>query len=211
MKAIIFGASSHTSLGYHIGHYLESKNKYTIIYTSRSGKLGIKCDVNEPKQILSILSKERPDLVVYAAGIFNKPQTLGSLKKIAPIRDHILAKSFGALMLADAIAKRPSVKKIIMLGGRAISSDPGFATYSIANGALWALVSFFAKHNHTTKIFYIDLPLVENTTMARSYISLGGDSGSQTKIDSVTHVIEKILKNKYKSGSRIVINKKSEL
>ncbi len=157
MKAIIFGASSNTSLGYSIGEYLKLKNKYEVIYSSRSGKLGVKCNINSPKQVYSILSKEKPDLIINAAGVFHKPQILGSFKNTDLTNNHILTKSFGALILAEAAAKTQSVKNIIMLGGRAISSHPGFASYSIGNGALWALVSFFATHTKTPNIFYIDL------------------------------------------------------
>lgn len=207
MKAIIFGASSYTSLGYYLGQYLKHTHGYDILYASRFGKLGIRCDINNSKKVITILSKEKPDIVINAAGVYSRPQVLGIFKEFDKAKSHILSKSFGALVLADAAAKVPSVKCIIMLGGREISSNAGFAAYSVGNGALWALVSFFANHHPATNIFYLDLPLIKNTTMGKHYSALKGNSDEQTAMQSVTRIIKKIIQGRYRSGSRIIIGK----
>lgn len=211
MKTVILGASSDKSLGYHIGTYLEKKSGHSVVYASRSGKLGIKCDTNEPKQVGALLANEKPNLVVYAAGVYSEPQILGSFKKYTEVNSHILSKSFGALVVANAVAATPSVKTFIILGGREISSDPGFAAYSVANGALWALVSFFAKHKKTPKIYYVDLPLIKNTTMGQLYTISHGSSVDQASPETIIDTVSKIIDNKYRSGSRIIVCKKLDL
>lgn len=217
MKVVIFGASSHTSLGYYIGDYLAHKNKYDVIYASRSGKLGLKCDVTNPKEISSVFSKQKPNLVIYATGVFSKPELVGKFKDWEPMKKHILAKSLGILVLANEAIKSKSMRKLIVLGGRDISAEPGFAAYSIGNGALWSFVRFFAKHKKEVATYYVDLPFIKNSTMEKNYMqtkngfSLSTFNKSSTDIKVLNDIIQKIIKGKYKSGSRFIVDKKSKI
>jgi hypothetical protein len=168
MKITIFGASSKESIGYFVGNSF-SENGNAVVYASRSGSLGVKCDINDPESVSSFFKEEMPDIVINAAGVFSPPQKLGQITEWESMRAHILAKSFGNLVLADA-SQRFGVKRLIVLGGRALSSHPGFVQYTIGNGAAWALASFAARHNvlHTT---YIDLPLIRNSNMGKLYLA----------------------------------------
>ncbi|HAR54860.1 TPA: hypothetical protein DCR79_01025 [Patescibacteria group bacterium] len=212
MKIIIFGVSSKSSVGYLLGQQLNAHDKLQIIYASRSGKLGYKCDITNPRFVQKLMSKEKSDVIINAAGVFSTPQKLGNFNDWSKVKQHILARSFGSLILADAAIKSSNVKKIIMLGGRATSSDAGFAAYSTSNGALYALTQFISQYTKLS-VYYVDLPMITDSTMAKALLGSGPKLTAikSTDVKMITAVIKKILSNKYRDGTRIIVNKESKL
>src|SRR5262245_39741520 len=101
MKILIVGATSKESVGYNAGEALR-EHGHTPAYASRSGKLGIVCDIGNPNQIRRLLVREKPDVIIHAAGVFSSPRALGRIDEWKKVRAHLDAKSFGALALADA-------------------------------------------------------------------------------------------------------------
>ncbi len=129
MNILIIGASSKNSIGYIVGEKLKIHHEHSVVYTSRNGKLGLKCDVTHPRNVRRILLKTKPGVVVLAAGVFTAPKILGSIRSWSRITEHILAKSLGPLVLANAFTslKPKRVRYFIALGGRAVSSESGLA------------------------------------------------------------------------------------
>lgn len=214
MKILVIGASANASIGKLIGDQLK-QNGHEISYASRSGRLGLICDTTTPKQVIDLLSRQKPEIIIHAAGVFSKPNKLGAINDWENIKYHFLAKSLGALAVVNAATRCRNVKKIIMLGGRKISSAEKFASYTIANGALWSLVEFTARHT-AMEIYYLDLPLVSNSAMSSLYLSTlpkaekKSLSEQQIPADKIIRVIQRIIAGKYKNGSRIILGNKAQ-
>ncbi|HEY4517247.1 MAG TPA: NAD-dependent epimerase/dehydratase family protein [Candidatus Paceibacterota bacterium] len=204
MRILIVGASSKKSIGYLVGECLKKKG-HNILYASRRGSLGEKCDLLIQADVLRLFRSFQPEVVIHAAGVFTRPQRIGKAKMHSKMADHILAKSYGTLALLDAARRTPGVRHAIALGGRAVSSDPGLAIYTAANGALWALTQFAAQHlsNHFAT-YYVDLPLIENSTMARRLFPESSPDGS-VSAGGVAVVVEEALRGQHQSGRRIVL------
>ncbi len=205
-KVLIVGASSKTSIGYHVGEYLR-EHGYEAVYASRSGKLGIKCDLKNPSQVKKMLAAEKPEIVIHAAGVFCPPQVLGEIDQWSEVFAHIDAKSSGALVLANALIVVGTVHTFIALGGRETSSEPDFAMYTISNGALWGLIRFMATH---TKInsYFLDMPFITSSTMNKAYQETTGKRPLGENMNVVFFTIEEILNGKYENGKRILLGQK---
>src|ERR1043166_2275332 len=170
MKVLILGASSKKSVGYLVGEYLRSQG-HQATYVSRTGKLGIACDITNPRHVKKIVSRLEPDILIISAGDFMPLVPIGSFKDWDAVRSTLAAKSFGPLVAANKFAstKTSGPKFLIALGGREISASPLLAAYTVGNGSLFALVRFLARH---TKIraFYIDLPAIAGTAMMSRFV-----------------------------------------
>lgn len=206
MNILIIGASTKTSIGYSVGEFLR-ENGHCVQYASRGGKLGLRCDVTQAKSIVAAIKKTKPDVVILGAGLFLRANRIGSLRDVEKIKAHLLAKSFGALMLADALVAQKNAAMLVVLAGRDISGNPGFSPYSIGNGALWNLVRFVNKHTRF-RAFYIDLPFVEGSTMQKQFskaIRRAKQKGS-IATDKVIRAVAKIVRGSEKR-ERIVLGK----
>ena len=208
MKVVILGASSKKSIGYHVGEHLVAAG-HKVVYASRSGKLGLRCDSTNPRQIFGLLKKEKPSVVINAAGVFLPSVRLGLARDWKKTEQHLLAKSLGALVVLDAAIAVKGITHFIALGGREISGDPGFAAYTAGNGSLWALVRFAAKHTRI-KTYFIDMPTIEGSTMESKHLQRMRLTGSRVsvKAEVVTNAVVEILSGKHESGSRIILGKR---
>lgn len=209
MKILVIGASSKNSIGYQVGEHLRHSGNHTPIYASRSGKVGVRCDITDQKQVRLLVTKMQPDVVILGAGVFAKPANLGTIRDWKKSIAHIQAKSIGALAVADAMAgskKRP--RSLITLGGRDISASTSFAPFTVGNGALWALTRFVAKHT-SMRAYYIDLPFVYGSAMAKQYSKqTGKNMDSVISLEMVARAIERILKGTARNGARIMLGEK---
>src|SRR4051812_46883534 len=124
MKILILGASTKSSIGYQVGERLRVGG-HTPVYASRSGALGHVCDLTDPEAVKKLFITERPDAVIYAAGIFVQPAELGKIKDGERVREHLAAKSLGAVIALGA-AVMASAKLFIVVGGRELSAEPAF-------------------------------------------------------------------------------------
>lgn len=206
MNILILGASLKTSIGYTVGELLQTEG-HTITYASRSGKLGVQCDITDPRSIKKVVATSKADAVIIAAGIFLNSGHVGKLKETDRVRQHLLAKSFGALVVADAlVAARPDAQ-LIVFGGRDVSGDPGFAPYTIGNGALINLIKFLDRHK-SVDAYYLDLSFVEDSTMEKAFAARTGKSTKHGNIAvaDVAAAIRKILLRKERRR-RIVLGK----
>jgi NAD(P)-dependent dehydrogenase (short-subunit alcohol dehydrogenase family) len=199
MNILILGASSKTSIGFTTGEVLRLHG-HSVVYGSRSGKLGTRCDVTKPKEVRRLMAKTRPDVVILAAGVFGAPKKIGTLSDWKRTDDHVHAKSFGALVVANEFARVRKIGTLVVLGGREISSHPGFAHFTIGNGALWSLVRFL-NTNTAIAAYYLDLPFVTDSAMHRHYIrvtrhQVAGEITESTIANVITHIIEKRPKKK---------------
>ena len=208
MNILIFGASTKNSIGYHLGESLRLIG-HKISYASRSGRLGFQCDVTVAADVRRVLQRFEPDAVVLCAGVFVPPHVVGSIETWDKIATHLSAKTLGALIVFDELTRLGKITQVIVLGGREVSSDPGFAPYTIGNSALWGLMRFLNRHT-SLSVFYVDLPFVENSTMQQAYLrakhtdphaALSGISPSH-----VTQAVLRILCGQSKS-KRIILGK----
>lgn len=209
MRILIVGASSEQSVGYLVGESLKQKD-HGILYASRSGTLGEKCDICHQSDVLRVFRIFQPDVVIQAAGVFTSPQRLGRARMRTKMADHILVKSYGMFVGLDAAMRTPSVRHVIVFGGREVSSDPRLAVYTAANGALWALVRFAAQHlSEHFASYFIDLPLIENSTMAIMMAFSDKRPDGSLSADRVAETIEEILCGRHEPGTRIVLGEKN--
>jgi len=210
MNILILGASSKNSIGYTVGEELHMADKHSVTYASRTGKLGLKCDVTNPQQVKRVLLKIKPDVVILAAGIFTAPQMFGSMRGWSRVAEHLMAKALGPLVLANAFkslkTRRPQY--LFVFGGRDVSTELGFAVYTVGNGALWSFVRFLNRHS-LIKAFYIDLPFVRESTMEKQYCRITKSKISDISIgvNEITKAIQKILDGKVKR-KRVLLGKK---
>ena len=206
MNILIVGASTEYSIGYQLAEHLRQLG-HIVTCASRSGRLGVACDISNPGDVRRLLARVKPDVIIHAAGVFSSPGTIGKMNQWGKVRAHLDVKGFGALVLANAAvaAKRPCI--FIVLGGRKISADLGFANYTIGNGALWALVQFFAGHG-AIRSYFVDLPFVTDSTMYRAFVRATGDKPKGVAAATVAQAVGRILNGKYKNGSRVVVGKR---
>lgn len=196
MKILIAGASSPRSIGAGLGRAHE------VVLVSRSGAAGVACNITREGAARGLLEEHRPDAVVHAAGVYHRPQRLGTLSSgsYRRIEEHLDAKCLGSLMLLDAAVAVGTVKHFVVLGGREVSSDAGFAFYTIANGALWSLVRFANKHT-LVHSYFLDLPLVKGSAMGeRLAADAATDATGAIEVCEVERVLENILRNQVKPG-----------
>lgn len=212
MRVLIIGASSPQSIGFQIGEMLRATD-HEILYASRREKWQENisfqsCDATKAREVAKLFKAFLPEMVIYAAGVFSNTQSLGAINDWSMPRAHIEAKTIGALAVLDAAVRIGTVKRVIFLGGREVSAHDGFAAYTCANAAMWGLVKFATKHVRQFSTHYIDLSMVEGSTMANLYLSDPARKKSTDgaiSIDVLTEVIQAILAGKCAAGERIIL------
>ena len=214
MKILILGTSSKSGVSYLIGEILREAD-HEIIYTGRNDrKLDrlvehkiVRCDVTVPADLAKRFEEYSPDVVIHAAGAYCSPKKLGTIRRLA-VEDHLLVKSLGTLLVLSQAAATPSVQYVIALGGREVSQDPGYSMYTVGNGAMWSAIQFANLHSNL-KCFFLDLPLVEGSTMAAKYLAdeATDKSGLTHSISPLEIAIEisEILTGARDSAKRIVL------
>jgi hypothetical protein len=218
MRVLIFGSSSHTSIGAEIRDVLRREVPGTTTHcVSRSCAItwdDCQCDVTNLAQVVKLCTRLQPYALIHAAGSFIPLARFRhegtEEERVAAERDHLLAKSVGALNVVTAAHKVSSVKRVVFLGGRALSTNQYFGSYTVANAALWAATKFATRHYRQFTTNLIDLPLVRGTPMARKL----GYTGDDTPIGSVDgkqvgQIVRKLLvEAKYAPGSRIILGRR---
>lgn len=206
MNILIIGVSSKASIGYQLAEAFRAQG-HMVTCASRSGRFGVACDINNPRDVSRLLRQTKPNVIIHAAGVFSTPQAIGEMNEWRKVRAHMDAKGFGALVLANAAIAAKEPRVFIVLGGRKISAERGFANYTMGNGSLWALVQFLAGHG-AMQSYFIDLPFVTDSTMHKAFHKATGDRPKGVPAVRVANAISTILKGKFKSGSRVVIGKR---
>ncbi|MEZ4103734.1 MAG: hypothetical protein R3B60_00410 [Candidatus Paceibacterota bacterium] len=204
MKIIVFGASSKTSIGFYVGEYLK-KLGHTVVYASRSGGLGEKCDINEYRQVYALLNEYKPDVIVNAAGVFTGLELIGQLKDFSIIKDSVFVKCYGSLLLAD-ISVKLGVNTLIVIGGHTEPCDSGFFIYNMVNNAMLSLVKSIVKQTRALEAYYLEIPAIKNSSMVKEAM----ERESAKSLDAhdavdVCKIVEDVINGKYESGSRIRI------
>lgn len=213
MKIVIFGASDKSSIGAYVGAKLEQAGQ-TVIYASRSGALGVACDITNARSVTRLLTRTKPNCIIHAAGVFMNMERLGHLRDWSRLDANILAKSVGTLTLLNWANRHLPHPIVIMLGGPEVSGESRFAGFTVGNGALWAATQFAASHTNVP-VYYIEMPTVWPSTMLEAYLRpLTTKQSVKVKAASASphaifETIKKILKGEYRNGSRIIIGKHS--
>ncbi len=204
MKALIIGASSEKSIGYHIGERMRRRNHH-VAYASRSGSLGFQCDITDPVAVQNLVDREQPNVFVHAAGLAlrTSPEDTSEVNW-ADVVDHLAAKSVGPLTMLEAARRVASVTHFVSLGGREMFEDPRLGAYAVANGALWAATQFISLHMKAWKAYYIDMPLVLGTGHAEDLVQAGLHTGAERAmgipISDVVEAFDRILEGSITPG-----------
>ncbi len=201
MKILILGASTKASIGYMVGELLRAEG-HSVTYASRSGRLGARCDITSPPSVRALMRDVRPDVVIFAAGVFMTPKAVGKMRNLEKIAAHVNAKSVGSLIVCNQLARLKKRSYVIMLGGRETSSDPGFAAFTVGNGALWSLVRFLNAHTIINS-YFIDLPFVEGSAMQKAFLKSADKRARHAAVDGmkpakIASVVSRILSGKEK-------------
>ena len=208
MRALIIGASSNKSIGYHIGEHLRRKGDH-IAYVSRSGSLGYRCNATLVHRIHEIIQEERPTLLIHAAGgKLLQPVALGSRAYDEwdwwNLGEHVIAKSMGSIVLLDAAVRAGSVKQFVALGGRTTFGDAKMAAYAVGNGALWSAIEFANQHVRQIKTYYLDLPIVIGTKNAEGLIAAGAHTADEHEqaipVEKVLRTFDDIIADRIEPG-----------
>ncbi len=229
MNILVVGASSSKSIGHQVGEHLRKTGGHKLKYACRVQKtiiLGLRprprfvaLDATDPSWTYMVFERIKPDVVIHVAGTYTTTRPIGEIGDWGGVYDHILAKSHGVLSVLDAAARVGTVRHMILLGGREVSGHKGYAAYTCGNGAMWALTQFAARHVRYFKTYFIDMPLVEGTAMAKKYLQ---DPATVEYLETVPEIIsvntisisvviaavEAILRDEHASGDRIVLGNK---
>lgn len=209
MKILILGVSSKTSVGYTVGEILR-KQRHVVHYASRTSQIDLACDVTVPRELERTFREVSPEVVIHAVGVFCRAQKLGSIRRVT-VEDHLLAKSLGTLLVLNAAEAAGTVHSVIAFGGREISSNPGYAAYTIANGAMWSALQFANRHTKL-RCYFLELPLVEGSKMASQYLAdpstAKPESGTTTTPTEVAGKVEEILAGEHNPNRRVCINER---
>ncbi|HEV7449369.1 MAG TPA: NAD-dependent epimerase/dehydratase family protein [Candidatus Paceibacterota bacterium] len=209
MDILVAGASTPKSIGRAIGQAAELDG-HSVTYLSRNPRADHVqvADITKALDVDLVFKGMSPDVVVHAAGIYTNAAHLGWMSSrgdLRKIKVHLAAKTMGAYLLLNAAA-RANAQYFIALGGRAVSSEPGYAWYTAGTGALWSLVEFANLHSNL-KAYFIDLPLVAGSAMGEQFRadeSMSRDYTGMIKMSQVTDATTKILKGEVEPG-RIIL------
>ena len=206
MKTLIIGGKKGN-----IGGYLGKNVREETIVVCRSSEPSV--DICNPEQVSQVIEKYRPDNIIITAGYYPKVDKLGKITDWENVSECIKIKTFGIINVLN-FAVKYKVKKLIIVGGTEVSSDPRFCHFTIANGGLWSAVRFAVKHTKI-KTYYLELGVVLNSPMGCSYINDTDCSGRNIIVNNsvglkdILNATKDILDNKYKNGERIKVNKVS--
>ena len=202
MRALIIGASSDRSIGYHIGEHRKSLGD-DVAYASRSGALGYKCDVTDIGALQRLFERERPQVVVLAVGTALQNPSINSFDDWQRQCDDIMARSIGAHATLIAAWIIGTVTHFVALGGRAKFDDPNLETYTISNGALWGAVQHANAHGQV-KTVYVDMPFVRGSanaeTLARAGLHTGPELAHAIPVEKVVRAVDDIFADRIKPG-----------
>jgi len=170
MNILVIGASTRRSVGYLVGEYLRSRG-HTVTYASRSGRMGVVCDVTNPLDVKKLISRHKPNVLIIGASSFVPTVRTGAIRDWASVQDFIMAKCFGPIVAANAFVKSRAKgpKFFIALGGREISASDEMMTYTVGNGGLWSAVRFLARYS-PIRAYYVDMPPITGSAMFDIYL-----------------------------------------
>ncbi len=210
MRALIIGASSEKSIGYHIGEHWK-RHGHRVAYMSRSGALGYACDVSVVNKLERIFKRVRPQIIVLAVGIALQRSAIDSFDDWQAQRQDIWARGVGSLATMIATQRRQSATHLIALGGRERFDDPKLGAYAVSNGALWGMVQHANAHARFDA-WYVDMPFVIGSANAETLRAAGLHTGPEIAkaihVEDVVHTVDEILAGQHKPG-RIILGNSS--
>ena len=209
MNILGIGASSTTSIAYHVGEHRKTLGDH-IAYASCSGPLGYACDVTDPATLLAVFEKERPEVVILAVGIALQHSSIDSFDDWERQRDDIMARSLGTHAVMIAAEMTESVTHVIALGGRESFEDPALGAYATSNGALWGRVQHANKHARYDS-WDVSMPLVIGSANGESLRAAGLHTGPEIAkaiyVAEVVRAVDEILAGGHPPG-RITLGKR---
>jgi gluconate 5-dehydrogenase len=161
------------------------------------------CDVRNVSQILEVLNKYSPDVIVNCAGVSNiQPIKNSSIEKW---REEIEVNLFGSYLIAQAsINFNPKIKMIFLASVAGLYGKPNHSGYSSSKSALITLVQSLGMEGYDA--FSISPGRVDTKMREKDFP--GEDKRTRLSVDQVAKVIKKCISGKFQPGDNIIIRKK---
>ena len=190
MKIVVFGESD-------IGQGLK---KYFLDVSIIPKEL---CDVRHADQILMVLKRYTPDVIINCAGVSNIQPIKNS--NIEKWREEMDVNLFGSYLIAQASINFNSKIKMVFLASVAgLYGKPNHSGYSASKSALISLVQSLGMEGYDA--FSISPGRVDTKMREKDFP--GEDKRTRLSIDQVAKVIKKCISGKFEQGDNIIIRKK---
>lgn len=184
MKAIICGTREN-SIGRYIGVDLFKKGWEIFLYSrndtsSNDGRFHIRhTDLTDHTQVARLIEEVgSTDLVVMSAdagGVFGNFETFDQ----SVVQDFLDSKLLGSIIFIQELIRKQLQAKVVFLCGSSGPKDKSYMLYGVVNSAIASLVESLNTHySETLKVYYLNIPVIANSTLAREYFEKTG-----TKID----------------------------
>jgi len=162
----------------------------------------IQCDVRDYNQILEIISKENPDVVIYTAGVSHVSSLIQS--NIIDWKHEIDVNLLGSYYVAKASIHN-NVKTMIFLASVAgLYGKPNHSGYSVSKSGVITLVQSLAKEGYNA---YAISPGRVDTKMREKDFP-NEDPKTRLSSKEIGKIVKEILNNKHNPGDNIIIRKR---
>ena len=156
------------------------------------------CDVSILAQVIDPIKDNKPDTVIFTAGISNP----GPIKEVDP-EFEILTNLLGAFNVAR-VCIGAHVKTMIFIASVAgLYGKPNHAGYSASKAGVISLVQSLAMEGHNA--YAISPGRVDTPMRQKDYPN--DTPGSRLPASKIAEVVEEILNGDYRSGDNMVIRK----
>jgi NAD(P)-dependent dehydrogenase (short-subunit alcohol dehydrogenase family) len=161
------------------------------------------CDIRHVNQILMVLNRYSPDVIINCAGVSNiQPIKNSSIEKW---REEMEVNLFGSYLIAQAsINFNPKIKMIFLASVAGLYGKPNHSGYSSSKSALITLVQSLGMEGYDA--FSISPGRVDTKMREKDFP--GEDKRTRLSVDQVAKVIKKCISGKFEPGDNIIIRKK---
>jgi hypothetical protein len=203
MKTLILGGNN-TSLGGILASGLDD-------CAALSRRTHPSVDITDPLSVEAIIRDQQPESIIFAAMTQVEPRCLGVVEDWEELNRFLDTKIKGGYITLNAAVKY-EVKRLIMLAGSAVSSDPRLSHFTVVNGALQGMVQFADQHT-SLEVYYVEMGIVLPSRAGEAYLeSLSPEQremacASAIPPQDVLTGVQDILAGKYPKGTRVILNK----
>jgi NAD(P)-dependent dehydrogenase (short-subunit alcohol dehydrogenase family) len=160
------------------------------------------CDIRNYDQVLNVISKEKPDVVICTAGVSHVSNILESDIKLWG--HEIDVNLLGSYYVAKASAINNVKTMIFMASVAGLYGKPNHSGYSVSKSGVITLVQSLSMEKYNA--YAISAGRVDSKMREKDFPN--EDRKTRLSSKEVGRVIKEILNNKHKSGDNIIIRKR---
>jgi NAD(P)-dependent dehydrogenase (short-subunit alcohol dehydrogenase family) len=160
------------------------------------------CDIRNYDQVLNVVSKEKPDVVICTAGVSHVSNILESDIKLWEHEIHV--NLLGSYYVAKASAINNVKTMIFMASVAGLYGKPNHSGYSVSKSGVITLVQSLSMEKYNA--YAISAGRVDSKMREKDFPN--EDPKTRLSSKEVGRVIKEILNNKHKSGDNIIIRKR---